>query len=344
MEKWKRKTERFQSSKTTTRIMRKISILILFACSQLVINAQQLPQYSQYLRNQFMVNPGAAGVYEFLDLTLSGRWQWLGFDNSPKTTYLSVTKALNKRVKTPYNPAIRTSTGMYKNPEIKTGKFKHAIGGQLIADQYGAFRNLGISGTYAIHIPLTKTFNLSLGTKLGFSNRSFLQDRAQVLNSAIDASYQTFTANSKGQFIMDLGSGLYLYSKKLFVGVSADQLTRDFVKFGSGSAYFEPRTTLYLTGGYKFNVNENLTLTPAVLTKYVRSAPWSVETTLMLEYQEWMWGGLSYRHTDAIVVMVGMNINQKIKLGYSYDYSLSQFNKVSSGGHELVLGLMLGRK
>jgi type IX secretion system PorP/SprF family membrane protein len=142
---------------------------------------------------------------------------------------------------------------------------------------------------------------------------------------------------------MNMGAGLYLYSKNLFLGVSADQLTRDFVKFGSGTAYFEPRTAAFITGGYKAMINDNFSLTPAFLMKYVRSAPVSLEFTLMGEYKEWMWGGISYRHTDAVVGMFGMNINEKIKLGYSYDFSISKMNQFSSGGHELILGLMIGR-
>ena len=56
------------------------------------------------------------------------------------------------------------------------------------------------------------------------------------------------------------------------------------------------------------------------------------------------WAGISYRNTDAIVGMLGMNINQKMKFGYSYDYSVSRFNRYSSGSHELFLGIMLGNR
>lgn len=318
-----------------------IGIFALLVWAQL--DAQQLPQYSQYLRNQFMVNPGAAGTYDFTDVTLSGRWQWLGFTNAPMTSYLSVAKALNKQAKPPYNPGIRTSSGVYRNPEIKTGKFKHALGGQVIADQYGAFRKLSLSGTYAMHIPLSKEVNLSFGTKLGLSNSTFLKERAEVLNSSTDNTYQSFIGNNKGKYFMDLGSGLYLYSKRFFVGVSADQLTKGFVQFGSGTANFDPRMSFYFTGGYKALITEDLSLTPAFLVKYMKSAPAAIEGSLQIEFKEWIWGALSYRHKDAIIGMVGMNINDKIKLGYSYDFSISKMNKYSSGGHELVLGLMLGR-
>jgi len=161
--------------------MKKSVFFSLFLLS-LTAYAQQIPQYSQYLRNQFMVNPGAAGVYDFTDITMSGRWQWAGFGDEPRTAYLSVSSPLNLPDKPKYNPALRTSQGPVKNPEVKTGKLKHAVGGQFIADQYGAFRRMQVAGTYALHLPLSSKVNLSFGTRLGLSNHSFLKDKAQVLN------------------------------------------------------------------------------------------------------------------------------------------------------------------
>jgi type IX secretion system PorP/SprF family membrane protein len=88
-------------------------------------------------------------------------------------------------------------------------------------------------------------------------------------------------------------------------------------------------------------LNENLTLTPAVLAKLMSPAPLSVEGSLQLEYKEWLWAGVSYRHTDAVVGMLGLNVNERFKFGYSYDFSLSRFNDFTGGGHEIVLGIML---
>lgn len=311
--------------------------------------SQQIPQYSQYLRNQFMVNPAAAGVYDFVDVTMGGRWQWMGFGDEPRTAYLSVTSPVTRKPRPKYNPALRTSNGPVRNPEIKTGKFKHALGGQLIADQYGAFKKLQFSGTYALHLPITKKMNLSFGTRLGLSNNTFLKDKAQVLNvidagqGYTDQTYDGFIANQSSRYIMDLGVGLYLYSKKGFFGISADQLTKDLVEFGTGTANFNSQMHFNATAGMKFPLNENLTLTPAVLVKYMSPSPVSVEGSLQLEYKEWLWMGTSYRHKDAIVGMVGLNISDRFKFGYSYDFSLSRFNDFSGGGHEIVLGLMLGR-
>lgn len=329
--------------------MKCFKLLVLL---MLAVNAygQQVPQYSQYLRNQFMVNPGAAGVFDFTDITMSGRWQWVGFGDEPRTAFVSVTTPLTRKPKIPYNPALRISNGPVRNPEIKTGKLKHAIGGQVLADQYGAFRKLQFSGTYALHLPISKTYNMSFGTKVGLSNNTFLADKAQVLNVIDptqgypdDDTYNAFIQDQSSKFIMDIGMGLYVYSKKSFFGVSADQLTKDFVQFGSGTANFNNQLHFMATAGYKIPMNENLSLTPAVLVKYMRPAPISLDVSIQLEYKEWLWTGVSYRHKDAIIGMLGLNVNNKFKFGYSYDFSLSRFKDVSAGGHEIVLGLMLGR-
>ncbi len=312
------------------------------------VNAQQVPQFSQYLRNQYLVNPAAAGVYDFVDLTIGGRLQWLGFDDAPKTTYLYVSSPLSNAPKARYNPGLRISSGPVRNPEIRTGRLKHALGGQVVADQYGAFQQLRASITYALHVPLSRNYNLSFGTSLGLSNRSFLADRAQTLNmmtgaAYVDNTYDNFVANTGAQNTMDLGAGLYLYSDKMFFGISADQLTKDFVKFGNVETTFDPNMHFQGTAGVKIPLSRDLTLMPAVLAKYTDAAPLSIEGSLQFEYKEWLWIGASFRNEDAVVAMAGLNISERFKFGYSYDFNISRINNFSSGGHELVLGLMLGR-
>ena len=305
--------------------------------------SQQMPQYSQYLRNQFMVNPAAAGVYDFTDVTVSGRWQWVGFDNTPKTAFASISTTLGQKKRDTYNPGIRTSVDGNESPQVNTGRLKHALGGQVIADQYGAFQKLNFSGTYAIHLPISSKFNLSFGSKVGLTNNTFLQDRAVTLTPGSDATYQTFIANQSNKFNLDIGAGLYLYSQNIFLGVSADQLTGDMVEFGSGTAFFDRQIHMMLTGGIKINLTPDLELTPAVLVKFMNPAPMSIEGSLQLEYKKRYWFGASYRHQDAIVGMIGMNINTRFKFGYSFDFATSRYNTYKSGGHELVLGIMIGR-
>lgn len=332
------------------RTMRKLILIAsVFGCSVTGFS-QQLPQYSQYQRNQIMFNPGAAGSYDFIDITVGGRYQWVGFDNAPKTAYIYGSTVINKP-KVRYNPSLRTSAGPVANPKVSTGRVKHAVGGQIVMDQYGAFQKMSFAGIYAIHLPVTEKSNISLGTKLGLSNNQFLQDRAVVLTqmpgyngpAMTDPEYDAFIANQSSLNYFDLGMGLYYYSDDMYIGISADQLTRDMVSFGSGTANFDPNMHFNVSAAYKIPMGDNFTLMPSVIAKFMSPAPLSIEGGLQLEYKEWIWGGLSYRHTDAAIIMVGMNINEKFKFGYSYDLTLSQIKTYSTGSHEIILGIMLGR-
>jgi len=327
--------------------MKKIMSFILIFWSFFALS-QQMPQYSQFNRNQFIVNPAAAGVSNYTDISLGGRWQWVGVNDGPKSTYLAFSMPV--KVKTRYyNPGIRTSTGPLKNAKIETGRLKHTIGGQLIADQYGAFRKLAFSGTYALHLPMNENFNLSFGLKVGLSNNTFLSDKAQVLNiidnsqTYTDNTYANYTSDQSNKYILDLGAGLYFYGKGFYVGLSSQQLTKDFVEFGKGTANFSPQVHYNLISGYRVKLNDDLTLIPNVLLKYMYPAPLSIDVNLQAEYKERVWFGLGYRHTDALIALFGINVNNRFKMGYSFDFSLSRFKNYSSGGHELVLGVMLGK-
>lgn len=334
---------------TKDKTMKKLLLLLLLSASATGF-AQQLPQYSQYNRNQFMINPAAAGMYDFLDVTIGGRSQWLGINNSPMTAYAYASTVL-KRNKTRYNPSLRTSYGPIASPKVNTGKLKHAIGGQVIADQYGAFRDISVAGTYAIHLPVSQNYNMSFGAKVGLSNSMFLQERAQVLSQmagytgpvVTDATYDDYVANQSSVNFMEIGAGLFFYGDQMYFGVSADQLSRNSVSFGTGTANFDPQMHFNFMAGYRFDLTNDWTLMPSALVKFMSPAPTTIEGTVQFEYKRWLWFGASYRHNDAIVGMLGCNLSERFKLGYSFDFSTTEFNNYSSGGHEVILGLMLGR-
>ena len=326
--------------------MRNIIVSTFIFFISIVAFAQQEPQFSQFNRNQYLVNPAAAGAYNFADITLGGRMQWAGFQNAPMTTYLYGSTSLPQKDKARYYPRKRTVGGPIRQPKRDVGQIKHAFGGYLFADQYGAFKQIRLSGTYAIHIPLSRKLNLSFGIDLGFSNRQFLNDRAQTLNVitgiGTDNTYDQYSS-SVNDYVMDIGSGLYLYSEDFYFGVSADQLTGDLVHYGLGLVNFDPKIHYRAVAGYNFIMKNDITITPNVLVKYVMYAPISIEGGLQLEFKERLWFAGSYRSSGTIIGMVGYNINRLFKIAYSFDFSTSDIQSYNAGGHELVLGIMLGR-
>ena len=82
---------------------------------------------------------------------------------------------------------------------------------------------------------------------------------------------------------MDVSAGLYLYSNNFFFGVAAEQLTRDMVEFGQGTANFDPQMHYSVLGGYKIPVSDKFTLTPGFLVKYMSPAPVSIDFNLQMD-------------------------------------------------------------
>lgn len=300
--------------------------------------SQQLAQLSQYLQNPYLINPAAAGLTNHVDLNLSFRQQWVGFDNAPQTYYFSGNSVVGGAGGGPkYNPSLRTgrAAGVSKTPQVATGKLKHTVGGNLMADEYGAFKKMTFNGSYAIHIPIATGINISAGIGLGMTNFKFLQDRVDLLNDN-DNTYAMFLGNSQKKNYFDLNMGIWLYSNAFFVGYSNAQVMRNEISFGDPT---ESKLNVhhYITGGYKIQVSPEFAITPNILVKMMSPAPTAIDFNTRLEYMDFIFGGISYRHKDALVGLIGVMFNN-FKLGYSYDYTISNLRKHNSGGHEIIFG------
>jgi type IX secretion system PorP/SprF family membrane protein len=306
--------------------------------------AQQLGQYSQYLNNPFILNPAAAGEHDYLDIDLSFRQQWVGFDNAPQNYYLSVHGKLGKKASPISNPSLRMShpEEVVSSSMKSKSKINHGIGGTLASDNYGPFKRLNIGLAYAVHIPIGEKINWSIGANVGLANMNF--DETQItLGTAGDVTFDEFTSLNENINFVDVNIGTFLYSKKFFLGYSSNQLLQNSIYFGGTPINGKLNIHHFITGGIHIDLSEKLTLTPGVLIKYMNPAPVSFDLTARLTYDDRYFGGLSYRHGDALIVLLGAYINDLIKVGYTYDYGLSRLNDHSSGGHEVLLGIMLNK-
>jgi type IX secretion system PorP/SprF family membrane protein len=311
------------------------------------VQAQQLGQFSQYVQNPFILNPAAAGIYDYTDINLSMRRQWAGISNAPNSYYASVNARLTKQNSAPsYQPTLRMSMSdkpkeNAASPMPTAGKLRHGLGGYIAQQGYGAFKRLSGNISYALHVPLGKKFYGSLGLGLGASNLAFDQSLVQMTD-AVDNTYANFIAGGTSSTFLDLNAGIWIYSDNLFFGYSTNQLLGDKVAFGDNLGQAELQVHHFATAGYKIQAGDNMTLTPSFMLKLMSPSPASLDVNLKAEFKEMFWLGVSYRHTDAIAGMLGLTLNNRLKVGYSYDYTLSTLNNYSSGSHEIVLGVMLG--
>lgn len=312
---------------------------------------QQIPQYSQYATNQYMLNPAAVGVSYYTNIALGGRMQWVGISDAPKTSYIYFSSPFKKAGSSSLNRQfgkVSRNRKAVRHPKMRSSSVRQAYGGNVVADQYGPFRTLKFMGTYAVQIPLSRDYNMSFGTNVGLANRAFLQDKAQVLSvmtntGQFDQTYNSYTSSQGGQNTLEIDAGLYFWGKGAFAGISAAQLTKDYVKFGNQDINFQPKMHFYFTGGYKGILSNRWTMTGTMLMKYMNPAPISVEGSLLFGYDERFMFGFSYRHKDAVIGVCNFTISEMFEIGYSYDFSISRMMRYTSGGHELVLKLKLGK-
>lgn len=311
--------------------------------------AQQLPHYTQYVLNNFIINPAVAGIENYTDVKISHRHQWVGIDGAPVTTYLTIQGPLRKS-----DYERETATGFHASGENPRGKAywqdyekadPHAgIGLTVLNDRTGPLNRFAAYGTYSYHIGLSAKTSLAAGISAGIQNTS--------LNSGklfFDVPVDPAVAGSGylNRLSPDMNAGLWLYSANYFAGLSAQNIIPSKLKFAADTVKLAGGRQIphmFLTAGYRFFVTDDITFLPSTLIKYVTSTPVSFDVNAKFQYQDFLWVGGSVRYKDSWAAMVGLNISNAINVGYSYDFTTSQLNTVSRGSHEIVIGFLLGNK
>lgn len=281
-----------------------------------IASAQQIALNSQYLFNEMIVNPGATGAKEYIPIQFNFRKQWTSFPGSPTTQLISAHSAIAKKM---------------------------GFGGVIFNDVSGPSRRTGFNINTAYHLQLDKKNEHRLGLGIGVSVTQHLIDVTKLTTYLPDDPAVLRGYNN--QMVPDANFGVFYHFKdKGFAGLSASNLVeikRDLYNF-EVPIYNPLKRTYYLIGGYHFDLGKEFGIKATTLTQMIETGTWQVDGTLLGTYKDLVWLGVSYRHTDAVAFLVGGQAGP-FKFGYSYDYTLSDIGKYSSGSHEVFLELQLQR-
>ena len=274
--------------------------------------AQQLPELSQYLNNDFLLNPAIAGTKDYTPVTISARMQWVGFNNAPSTQIASTHGAITNNV---------------------------GLGLSVTNTTAGPTSSTSMQLAYSYRIKLNSKTKLSFGIAPMLIQQSLQKDK-MTLDEQND---NTFNRISGKTMIADVDAGVYLYGSKYFVSLSVPQLLENKVRLGDALFTEKLKRTYVLYGGYNFDVKDKFVLTPSILIKAMQGgAPIQFDINFKATYNKLAWLGLSYRSStsqsisEVAVASLGV-MKYNFVFGYSYDYSLSSISKYSSGSHELFL-------
>jgi type IX secretion system PorP/SprF family membrane protein len=275
--------------------------------------AQQDYQGSQFTHSKLSYNPGYAGTNGAICAAAIYRQQWVGFPGAPKTGILTIDA-----------------------PVLRNTAYHGGAGLTVISDQLGNDKSIFARAGYAYH-RLIGVGILSIGLDLGILQKSFSNNWITSNPNDVDPKVPTAVA---GGVSFDLGLGIYYSTPKLYAGLSSSHLPSSSIKDQGKNFDFKSARHYYLVAGYHIPVSSDFKLTPNILVKTdgVVTIP---DANLTLLYNETVWVGVSYRHQDAAVAMIGFQKNtakNAWKIGYSYDITLSNLKSQNKGTHEIMLG------
>jgi type IX secretion system PorP/SprF family membrane protein len=293
---------------------------ILVVMSTTAVLAQQDPQFTHYMYNMSVINPAYATENKDV-INMGGiyRAQWVGIEGAPTTQSFFAHKPLSKNVE---------------------------MGISIVHDEIGdVVQESNIFADFAYVLSLSERTRLSFGIKAGVTLFSANFNGFQYTDPVLDPSFQ----NNINQTFPNIGAGTYLFGDNYYLGFSAPNLmtsrhletNNGVVGSGVESVHF------FLTGGYvfTFNGNDNFKLKPAFMAKGVEGAPVSIDLTTNVLINNRFEAGVGYRVDDSVSGLVGFYVTPTLRIGYSYDYTLSNLRSFNSGSHEVfvLFDLDLGR-
>lgn len=299
--------------------MRKLfTLALIVAVTSLHVSAQQDAQFTQNMFNRLTVNPGYAGSSNAICATLLGRQQWTGFTGAPQKFLLNFDAPV---------------------------KMLHGGAGLVVMqDQLGFEKTLTAQGIYSYRMPVGPG-ELGIGVGLGILNKAINGNWVAIDNYQLDPSIPN---NGISTMTFDVNLGVYYnIADQLYFGLSTTHLPASDLKKagGSGPEAFELNYSLarhyYIMAGYNYRLGDSpIELKPSVFVKTETSST-QMDLNCNIMYNKMVWGGLSYRISDAAAILLGFqkDIGSGVaRIGYSYDITTSALRNHSSGSHEIMVG------
>ncbi|CAA0174115.1 PorP/SprF family type IX secretion system membrane protein [Tenacibaculum maritimum] len=300
------------TSKIRIEMKLKLSVFLtcmLCACMVIVdMQAQQDPQYTQYMYNTMSVNPAYVGSRGHTTITGLGRTQWVGLEGAPDTQTLS-----------------------YDTPLGYSGL---GLGFNLVNDKIGPSHELYLDGNLSYTIETGEEGNLAFGLKLG----------GRLLNidwnlGRTPGQDPVFQENIVNKFLPTIGAGVYYHEPQWYIGLSIPNFLRKehYDEESPRGEVAVERSHFFLITGYVFDLNENIKFKPAALVKGVSGSPLSLDVSANFLFQERFTAGIAWRWDDAISALLGFQASESLYIGYAYDLTTSNYNVVNTGTHEVML-------
>lgn len=271
---------------------------------------QQDPQYTQYMYNMNIVNPAYAGSRGTLSLGLLGRSQWTNVNGGPKTMTFDAHAPVGRKV---------------------------GMGLSIIADEIGPAKEQNIYTDFSYTVNTSQEGRLAFGLKAGVTLLDVnLLD--VVLPQTSTSDDPLFDENINDAF-PNIGAGVYYYNEKFYAGFSVPNILKsEHLDKDNINTKASEEVHYFLTTGYVFDLSSTLKMKPSVMIKGVSGAPISFDVNANFLLYDRFEMGASYRWEDAVSLLFNFGVTRAFRIGYAYDYTISDFSNSQTGGsHEVIL-------
>ena len=269
-------------------------------------NAQQDPQYTQYMYNMNVINPAYAGSTDLTSIGLLYRDQWGGLDGAPKTATMNIHFPAGNNV---------------------------GLGFSAIADEIGPVSETNLYVDFSYTLNLANENKLSFGIKAGGT----FHDIGLVDLALIDPNDPFFSADIN-ENTPNFGAGIYFFKpNKYYVSFSVPNILESVHLDANGYKLGSEAVHLFSAVGYVFDINENFKLKPHAFMKYAPEVPASIDLNANLFMYDLVEFGLGYRTDDSVTAMLNFLITPSIRIGYAYDSIQSDLSYLTKASHELFI-------
>jgi type IX secretion system PorP/SprF family membrane protein len=277
--------------------------------------AQQDKVITNFMYDKMSINPGKTGVdmYNSICATSIYRNQWDKVNGAPNSAVLNIEANL-------------------------TRFFKGGVGLAFYHDAIGFSRQNNLLLNYSYPIKISNIGVLGLGLGIGIINYGI--DPTWVPPSNIpDPSLPVGFAATN----LDANFGAYFQGKDFYAGLSSTHLSESLLEKSVAGAgldqNYQTARHYYLMGGKTFNdvLNGKIDAQILLRTDLIKYS-FDINTRYFFTINNnELYGGLTYRNSDAIGVLLGFSPIDKFTVGYSYDITVNKLVSVSRGSHEIVL-------
>jgi type IX secretion system PorP/SprF family membrane protein len=272
--------------------------------------AQQSPQFTQFMLNNMVLNPAYAGAEEALSLTALTRAQWSGVDGAPSTQCFSAHTLLRPQ--------------------------RVGLGLAVIRDQIGVHKNTNVRTNYAYHLPVHNRGILSMGLQAGIT--SLKSDYTSLLGNSNDPQLM----NNLNKTFVGFGGGIYYRTIHWCAGLSVPELMSKTLTVQDSLSVRVRRTNVLGYARYSFMLSESFDIEPAILLKYYAGVPVSADINVNVVYRKALTGGISYRKGESVDLLMRFQLTPQLQVGYAYDHPIRFAGRLSSASHELMVGYRFG--